>query len=169
MNKILTLTLMLMFSVTSVSAAYNFDYVKPNLYEHVNPIFELSKQLGSTNPISLLLYMILTDARFLETKLYQCEAELAKQKERSCGGSHRVIVKVLPEEPEEPEEPIYVHLIGDANCDGVVSAADMPLVQQYFGTVYNGTEECALGDANNDGVVSAGDYATVQENFGNSN
>ncbi len=53
-------------------------------------------------------------------------------------------------------------LRGDANHDGVVSAADYACVQANFGNVGNGI----LGDANQDGVVSAADYSSVQANFG---
>ena len=56
-------------------------------------------------------------------------------------------------------------LLGDANCDGVVSAADYASVQANFGS--SGLAGI-LGDANKDGVVSAADYASVQANFGNS-
>ena len=55
-------------------------------------------------------------------------------------------------------------LLGDANNDGVVSAADYASVQANFG---NTGEAGILGDANGDGVVSAADYASVQANFGN--
>ena len=57
-----------------------------------------------------------------------------------------------------------VHLDGDANLDGVVSAGDYASVQSNFG---NTGAPGILGDANGDGVVSAGDYASVQANFGN--
>ncbi len=49
---------------------------------------------------------------------------------------------------------------GDANGDGVVSAADYASVQANFGDAGD------LGDANGDGVVSAADYSSVQANFG---
>ncbi len=55
-------------------------------------------------------------------------------------------------------------LSGDANNDGVVSAADYACVQANFGQA---GIPGMLGDANGDGVVSAGDYAAVQANFGN--
>jgi hypothetical protein len=55
-------------------------------------------------------------------------------------------------------------LEGDANRDGVVSAADYAAIQAYFGFI---GEAGMPGDANLDGVVSAGDYASVQANFGN--
>jgi hypothetical protein len=54
-------------------------------------------------------------------------------------------------------------LNGDANGDGVVSAADYGSVQANFGST--GTPGI-LGDANIDGFVSAGDYISVQSNFG---
>jgi hypothetical protein len=55
-------------------------------------------------------------------------------------------------------------LLGDANCDGIVSAGDYASVQSNFGD----TGDLGIpGDANGDGVVSAGDYAAVQANFGN--
>jgi hypothetical protein len=50
---------------------------------------------------------------------------------------------------------------GDANGDGIVSAADYASVQACFG------EAGDVGDANGDGVISAADYASVQANFGN--
>ena len=52
---------------------------------------------------------------------------------------------------------------GDANGDGVVSAADFASIQANFGDADN---EGILGDANGDGVVSAADYASIQINFG---
>ena len=55
-------------------------------------------------------------------------------------------------------------LLGDANRDGVVSAADYSAVQTYFGNVGG---EGLFGDANGDGVVSASDYSCIQANFGN--
>ncbi len=55
-------------------------------------------------------------------------------------------------------------LEGDANGDGVVSAADYACVQANFGK--SGTPYI-LGDANGDGVVSAADYASIQANLGN--
>jgi hypothetical protein len=55
-------------------------------------------------------------------------------------------------------------LEGDANRDGVVSAADYAAIQGFFGQV---GDPGIPGDANGDGVVSAGDYASVQANFGN--
>lgn len=57
----------------------------------------------------------------------------------------------------------FTLLPGDANHDGVVSAADYASVQTNFGNTGDGI----LGDANGDGVVSASDYASVQANFGN--
>ncbi len=83
-------------------------------------------------------------------------------------------------------------ILGDYNCDGVVSAGDLAYaqmlgvdsgepvglanayttVQSNFGAVsleselpIEGTGRLP-GDANDDGVVSAGDYASVQANFG---
>jgi hypothetical protein len=61
-----------------------------------------------------------------------------------------------------PEPPILLE--GDANRDGVVSAADYAAIQGFFGQV---GDPGMPGDANGDGVVSAGDYASVQANFGN--
>ncbi len=59
---------------------------------------------------------------------------------------------------------ITVVIEGDANKDGVVSAADYAAVQANFGH----TGDVGIpGDANFDGVVSAADYASVQANFGN--
>ncbi len=56
-------------------------------------------------------------------------------------------------------------LMGDANRDGIVSAADYAAVQAFFGS----TGQAGIpGDANGDGVVSAADYAAVQANFGSS-
>ncbi len=67
--------------------------------------------------------------------------------------------------------PLYDNVVtvpdllpGDANRDGVVSAADYASVQANFGSVGIAG---LLGDANCDGVVSAADYASVQANFGN--
>ena len=54
-------------------------------------------------------------------------------------------------------------LLGDANGDRVVSAADYACVQAAFGNI---GAPGMLGDANGDGAVTAGDYASVQENFG---
>lgn len=53
-------------------------------------------------------------------------------------------------------------LFGDANHDGVVSAADYSSVQANFGNI----GDFILGDANGDGVVSAADYSCIQANFG---
>ncbi len=61
------------------------------------------------------------------------------------------------------ESQLPVFLLGDANWDGVVSAADYAAVQAYFGNVGGAG---LWGDANGDGVVSAADYAAVQANFG---
>ncbi len=54
-------------------------------------------------------------------------------------------------------------LLGDANCDGVVSADDYAFVQTNFG---NTGVPGIPGDANGDGLVSTDDYASVQLNFG---
>jgi hypothetical protein len=59
---------------------------------------------------------------------------------------------------------VHEPLAGDANRDGVVSAADYAAIQAYFGQT---GDPGMPGDANGDGVVSAGDYASVQANFGN--
>ncbi len=56
-----------------------------------------------------------------------------------------------------------IHIPGDANGDGVVSAGDYASIQANFG---NTGVAGIPGDANGDGVVSAGDYASVQANFG---
>ncbi len=61
-------------------------------------------------------------------------------------------------------DAFVLHLPGDANGNGVVSAHDYDCVQANFG--HTG-EPWILGDANGDGVVSADDYGSVQSNFGN--
>jgi len=88
-------------------------------------------------------------------------AEAYENKECACSGGSGG----PSPEPEVPEEQEV--LMGDANCDGVVSSSDLALANQNFGNVCNGTEECCFGDANHDGIVSAGDIASVQANFGN--
>jgi len=82
--------------------------------------------------------------------------------ERACGGTNNF----NPNTVSIIQEVERTHLMGDANCDGVVSASDMPQVHMNFGKVCDGTEDCCYGDANNDRVVSAGDMAVVQSNFG---
>ena len=70
-------------------------------------------------------------------------------------------LRVISDAPIGPEPPPF---LGDANGDGVVSAADYSTIQGFFGQVGN---PGMPGDANMDGVVSAGDYSSVQANFGN--
>jgi hypothetical protein len=60
----------------------------------------------------------------------------------------------------EGSDLINIVPTGDANGDGVVSAADYAVVQANFGEVGD------LGDANFDGAISAADYAAVQASFG---
>ena len=68
------------------------------------------------------------------------------------------IVSIIVNELEQQS-----FLFGDADRDGVVSAADYICIQTHFG---NSGDPGILGDANRDGVVSAADYACVQANFG---
>lgn len=49
---------------------------------------------------------------------------------------------------------------GDANCDGAVSAGDISIVLNYWGT------SDPAGDINGDGSVSAGDISVILANWG---
>lgn len=68
--------------------------------------------------------------------------------------SERVYLEVISSTPAVP---------GDTNNDGIVSLADLAVVQGNFGHNVSGA---AFGDFNDDGLVSAADVAILVANYG---
>ena len=165
MKTILTLGLMMLLSLTIVSASYDFTYERPDIREYTHSIFLISKDFGSSNPLIQMVYSIFTQGLFWQDQTLLCEIELEKQINKNDNGgsgnhNHQSTQQIIP------EEKTYVHFMGDTNCDGVVSAQDKANAALRIGNTERNSKGCLIGDANNDGVVSAGDMASVQANWG---
>ena len=56
------------------------------------------------------------------------------------------------------------HVLGDANCDGVISIADATTLQKYLANIVDfNDEQLAVADTNGDGSVSIADATQIQK------
>jgi len=157
MKKTIVLGIMIMLSLTVVSASYDFNYTRPNIGDYSYSVFEVSKELGNNNPISTLLYALLGYGRFWENKAYECEAELLTKPVRRSSSHSNPAQTPTPTVtiPKLPEE----YQFADVNNDGHLNAFDLAHFRRTEAAIKAREPE---GDLNGDGFVNAFDLAEVR-------
>ena len=145
-----------------VSASYNFDYEKPSLDGFGNQAFSMSKIFGTMNQYVRIVYNLLTTARFYESQLYRCEAELKTRpiRHRSSGGSGG---GSSPQTQAVPQEIVIEYSLCDLNKDGVEDIKDLGEWANCQGDY--GNESDSVCDINEDGMfdlLDLGEWANCQ-------
>lgn len=108
-------------------------------------------------------FIELTDAKYTEQSAYLMAGDILVTRTKG----HMAIVlndgdKAEHDPEPEPQPEPHVTLLGDANCDGVISAADAALILRYVAGLSTLSEQGVLNaDANQDGNVDEADADAI--------